>query len=126
MDTEKEIVSLEEIDRQYQESAALLLDRIAKRDELKSLLKIATPFKIAALREIISRFDKSIDSIEQELELIDKMRIQRLELDKNLEELEAMTEKMKPEFLDYVAKHHPDRLAEMEALFSNEDSSKSH
>jgi hypothetical protein len=123
---EKEPISLEEIDRQYREAYATLLDRIAKRDEMKSLLKIAKPAKIAPLRDVIARFDKIIENVEQELELLTEMRRSRIELDERYEKLAQDMERMKPEFLTYIAENHPEKLAEMESLFGDEDSSKTH
>lgn len=118
---EKEPISLEEIDRQYREAYAILLDRIAKRDEMKSLLKIAKPAKILPLRNAVARLDKIIENIEQELDLLTEMRRRRIELDERYEKLAQDMERMKPEFLTYIAEHHPEKLAEMESLFSDED-----
>ena len=121
---EKEIISLEEIDRQYRETAATLLERIAKRDELKTLLKIAKPAKIAPLRELLAQLDKIIEMIENELENLVKMREKRLEVDARNDELMATVDKIKPEFLAHIAEHHPEKLKEMKELFDDEDSIK--
>lgn len=123
---EKEIISLEEIDRRYAELTAVLLDRIRKRDEMIALLKIAKPAKISAIREVAARFDKLIEMIEAELQSFVEMRRKRIEIDENYEKLDAMMEKMKPEFLAYIAEQKPEKLEEMKLLFSGEDSIQSH
>lgn len=88
---------------EYEKEAAFLLARIKMRDEDAALLKIAKPSKIAALRDLISRFDSVIEQTEKILSnIVESIEMQR-KADENYRELDAVMKSLPPELLQFIA-----------------------
>lgn len=105
---------------EYEKEAANLLERIEKRDEMAALLKVAKPSKIAGIREVVSRMNRGIEQTEILLELRAQAVEQRRDLDGQYRQLDETLNLIKPEFLKHIAEQHPEKLAEMTALFEND------
>lgn len=121
-----EFETLEDIEKAYREISAVLLERIAQRDELVKLLKIARPSMVLQIQQDIARFDDAIESAEDCLETIAKIRETRIELDHSIANLLAFTDKIKPILFKHLAEHHPEKIEEFEILFNHKDSIKTH
>ena len=104
-----------EMTDEYQKKSEFLLERIKERDEMVELLKIAHPSKIAEIRDLIARLDDVIERTEKVMEIL--LEAQRLEqkIDKDYEELEAMTEAIEPELLAYLEKNNPEAYEKLKA-----------
>jgi hypothetical protein len=104
-----------EINDEYRKKSEFLLQRIKDREELVELLKIAHPSKIPDIRNYIARLDDIIERIEKSMEM--HLEVQRLEkkIDKDYEELEAMTEAIEPELLAYLEKNNPEAYEKLKA-----------
>ncbi|MBX7173555.1 MAG: hypothetical protein K1X72_21485 [Pyrinomonadaceae bacterium] len=119
-------VTLEEIEEQYIEKSAKLLELIERREGLIKILKQVSPTKTTEVRNLIADCDRLIEHTEQILELSKKQKEQLLVLQESENRLVQMTERIKPEFLKYVAENYPEKLDEMEELFTEEISEESH
>lgn len=116
----------EEIEKKYISESAKLLEFTERRAILVKTLKIAMPSKTKMVQKAISDVDKVIERTEKILELIEKQKAELISLKKNEDELIEMMEKIKPDLLEQIAQHHPEKLAEMEDIFCNEINSDSH
>lgn len=100
-----------------------LLELIEQRDEVIKLLKIAKPAKIADLREGVSLFDKSIESIEKFIVMTEDLIQKRRDYIENIKELIIMTDKIEAGMREHFADQ-PEKLAQLDAIL--EDTGKSH
>lgn len=105
----------------YERESANLLAKIGERDELVKLLKIAQPEKIAELRELITRYDKYIEDTEEIVAIQYSIYQSRIDYWKQMTELEAMSDVIRPALLKHVAEHNPEKLEELEAMLSGDD-----
>jgi hypothetical protein len=124
-DGEIEIVDEDLIryEEDYKKETQRLLERIEQREELIGLLKIAKPEKIAELREVISRFDKSIEATEEIILMTEDLIQKRREYIESLKEALIMSEKIEKGMREHFADQ-PEKLAQLEAML--EDKGKSH
>ena len=108
----------------YEDSAAKLLDAVARRDEMVALLKIAQPSKIAEVRECIAGWNALIEKAEELMEgnalLLEKAR----DLARHCLELEATCDLIEPQLIAHIAKNAPEKLELAKAILS--DDGKSH
>lgn len=109
-----------ELFAKYEKEYEGLLDRIAKRDETVGLLRIAKPSKIAPLRELISLLNTNIERTEEILAMIAKQIALERKADRDYRKAVEMADKIRPEFLKYIAEHRPEKLEELEAMLSGD------
>lgn len=107
----------------YEKECAKLLAKVSQRDELVKLLKIARPEKLGELRASIAKLDAFIAHTEEIIAMHYDIYQKRQDLWKQETELLAISEAIRPELLKYVAQHNPERLEELEAMFSDDDKS---
>lgn len=107
----------------YKKETQRLLELIEQREELVGLLKIAKPEKIAHIREGISHYDRSIESLEKFIAIIEQLIQTRLDYIENVKELYIMGEKIEQGMREHFADQ-PEKLALLEAML--EDDGKSH
>lgn len=120
------IPTLEEIEARYRLESDKLLKFIQRGSELTEILKFATTKHIKSVRIAISRNDKLIEETEKILELLENQRVEALKLKESETKLILMMEKMKPDFLKFLAENHPEKLDELEDLFCVEIESENH
>jgi hypothetical protein len=100
-----------------------LLTLINRREETVGLLKIAKPEKLADIRTMISRLDKSIESTEDIIALIEKTIEQKHEYVEQLKILLEMSETILKGMREHFADD-PEKLEMLEAML--EDDGKTH
>lgn len=124
-DDEIEIIDDELIQNEedYKKESTRLLELISKREEMVRLFKVAKPERFAELREAISGLDKSIESTEKVIELLEELIQKRQNYTENLKETSIMAEKVLKGMREHFADD-PEKLAQLEAMI--EDDGKSH
>ena len=100
---------------EYKEETAKLFELIQRRDEMRGLLKIAQPSKIAEVRKVIANLDNLIKETEGIMEIIARKHRMQIEYDKQCEELDKTVDAILPELLAYLAEHNPEAGEKLKA-----------
>lgn len=108
----------------YEESAARLLDAVARRDEMVALLKIAQPSKRAAVRQCIADCNDVIERTENSLEYHTAHVESARRMVRHYLKLGALCDFLEPQLIAHVAENNPEKLELLEAMLS--DDSKTH
>jgi ribosomal protein L29 len=106
---------------EYKEETAKLFELMQRRDEMRGLLKIAQPSKIAEVRKTIATLDNLIKETEEIMEIIARKHRMEIELDKRYEELDKTVDAVLPELLAYLAEHNPEAYEKLKASLEEID-----
>lgn len=107
--------------KEYERDCAELLKLIDERDETAALLKIAAPAKIADVRAVVAAQDKLLEEFEECVRLSCELYEKSVDCWKADVKLARIMEEIQPALLKHVAENQPDRLAEIQALFADDE-----
>lgn len=102
-----------ELSENYKKEAAKLVELTDKREEMKSLLKLATADKVDGVKQAIAQLDNLIEQTENILDLEYRRCVLLKEQADQYKKLDEMCDLIEPELIKYVAETNPEKLPEL-------------